>query len=62
MERYQPGGGYGSEFPEEKLQITGIVRIDIEEIVGKEDIGKDEQKEAVLKALEDKVPLPLVFE
>ncbi|MBI5213866.1 MAG: pyridoxamine 5'-phosphate oxidase family protein, partial [Nitrospirae bacterium] len=38
MKKYQPEGGYG-DFPEEKLQITGIVRIDIEEMVGKEDLG-----------------------
>ncbi len=62
MEKYQPGGCYGSEFPEEKLQITGIVRIDIEEMVGKEDLGKDKQKDVVLRSLEDKVQLPIVLE
>ncbi|MBI5026507.1 MAG: pyridoxamine 5'-phosphate oxidase family protein [Nitrospirae bacterium] len=61
MEKYQPEGGYG-DFPEEKLQITGIVRIDIEEVVGKEDLGKDKLKEAALKALADKVHLPIVLE
>jgi hypothetical protein len=39
MEKYQPEGAYG-DFPEEKLNITGVVRIDIEEMVGKEDLGK----------------------
>lgn len=38
MEKYQPEGGYG-EFLAEKLRITAVVRIDIEEITGKEDIG-----------------------
>jgi nitroimidazol reductase NimA-like FMN-containing flavoprotein (pyridoxamine 5'-phosphate oxidase superfamily) len=61
MQKYQPEGWYG-DFPEEKLKITGIVRIDIEEMVGKEDLGKDEQKEAVLRALEDKMNLPIVLE
>ena len=61
MKKYQPEGGYG-DFPEEKLQITGIVRIDIEEMVGKEDLGKDKLREAVLKALEEKVQLPIVIE
>ncbi len=61
MRKYQPEGGYGN-FLEEKLQITGIVRIDIEEMVGKEDLGKDKLKEAVLKALKEKVQLPIVLE
>ena len=61
MEKYQPEGGYGN-YLEEKLKIIGIVRIDIEEIVGKEDLGKDKLREAVLKALEDKVQLPVVLE
>jgi len=38
MEKYQPEGDYG-EIPEEKLRITGVVRIDIEEMTGKEDLG-----------------------
>ena len=37
MEKYQPEGGYG-DFPEEKLAVTGVVRIDIEETTGKEDL------------------------
>ena len=61
MQKYQPEGWYG-DFPEEKLKITGIVRIDIEEMVGKEDLGKDKLKDAVLKALEEKVQLPIVLE
>lgn len=61
MEKYQPEGGYG-EFPEEKLKITGIVRIDIEEMAGKEDLGKDGLKDAVMKALEEKAHLPIVLE
>ncbi len=60
MEKYQPEGGYG-EFPEEKLKITGIVRIDIEEMRGKEDLGRDGVREAALKALEEKVHLPVVL-
>ncbi|MDI9558143.1 MAG: pyridoxamine 5'-phosphate oxidase family protein [Syntrophorhabdus sp.] len=38
MEKYQPEGGYG-EFQPEKLEIIAVVRIDIEEITGKEDAG-----------------------
>lgn len=37
MEKYQPEGGYGAFLPE-KLDITAIVCIDIEDITGKEDI------------------------
>ena len=37
MKKYQPEGGYG-EFVPEKFDITAIIRIDIEEITGKEDI------------------------
>jgi hypothetical protein len=37
MGKYQPEGGYG-EFLPEKLTITAVVGIDIEEITGKEDI------------------------
>lgn len=62
MEKYQPEGGYGGEFPEEKLQITGIVMIDIEEMVGKEDLCKERHKEAVLKVLDGKVQLPIALE
>lgn len=61
MQKYQPEGGYG-DYLEEKLKITGIVRIDIEEMVGKEDLGKDELKKNVLKAMKNKMQLPIVLE
>ncbi len=61
MEKYQPGGGYG-EFLEEKLQITGLVRIDIEEISGKEDIGMGRIRERVMRALEENETLPIIIE
>jgi uncharacterized protein len=37
MEKYQPAGGYG-DFLQDKLAITAVIRIDIEEISGKEDL------------------------
>ena len=37
MAKYQPGGGYG-DFPESKLALTGIVRIDVAEMTGKQDL------------------------
>ena len=61
MQKYQPEGGYG-DFPEEKLKITGVVRIDIEEMTGKEDLGKDDIREKALKALAGKSALPVVIE
>ena len=50
MEKYQPGGGYGP-FREEKLAITAVVRIDIEAMSGKEDLGKGPHRERVLDVL-----------
>lgn len=61
MEKHQPGGGYG-EYTKEKLDKVGIVRIDIEEMRGKEDLGDERMKETVLKALRDKVFLPITIE
>ncbi|MDA8103811.1 MAG: pyridoxamine 5'-phosphate oxidase family protein [Nitrospiraceae bacterium] len=61
MRKYQPEGGYG-DFREEKLKITGVVRIDIEEMTGKEDLGKEELKEKALKILEDGIPLPVTIQ
>ncbi len=61
MEKYQPEGGYG-DFTEEKLAITDVVRIDIEEMTGKEDLGKEGLRDAALKALEGKTVLPVVLE
>jgi nitroimidazol reductase NimA-like FMN-containing flavoprotein (pyridoxamine 5'-phosphate oxidase superfamily) len=61
MEKYQPEGGYG-EFSEEKLSITGIVRIDVLEMTGKQDLGKDGIQEEAVKALKEGAWLPIVIE
>ncbi|MBI3601029.1 MAG: pyridoxamine 5'-phosphate oxidase family protein [Nitrospinae bacterium] len=61
MEKHQPGGGYG-DYTEDKLTKVGIVRIDIEEMRGKEDLRDGSIKEVVLKALKEKVPLPTTIE
>jgi nitroimidazol reductase NimA-like FMN-containing flavoprotein (pyridoxamine 5'-phosphate oxidase superfamily) len=50
MEKYQPEGGYG-DYLEEKLSITGIVRIEVESMTGKEDLGKGEVRERLLAEL-----------
>ena len=60
MRKYQPEGGYGP-YLEEKLALTGVVRIDIEEVVGKEDLGKAEVRERVMAALAAGEPLPLTI-
>lgn len=39
MDKYQPGGGYGA-FRDDKLRITAVIRIDIEEMTGKENISR----------------------
>lgn len=61
LEKYQPDGGYG-DFPEASLAKTGVVRIDIEEMTGKEDLGDGKIKEAALKTLADQTPLPIAIE
>ena len=48
--------------PEEKLALTCIVRIDIEDMSGKEELGKDEAREQILLALQGKRELPIVME
>lgn len=60
MAKYQPAETFGV-YPEEKLALTGIVRIDIEEVVGKEDLGKGELEEKALAALRSGAHLPLVI-
>lgn len=60
MAKYQPAETFGV-YPEEKLAITGIVRIDVEEVVGKEELGKGELEEQALAALRSGAHLPLVI-
>jgi nitroimidazol reductase NimA-like FMN-containing flavoprotein (pyridoxamine 5'-phosphate oxidase superfamily) len=60
MEKYQPEGGYGP-YVKEKLGRTGIVRIDVETMTGKEDLGKGEHRDRALDALEKGTPLPIVL-
>ncbi len=60
MEKYQPEGGY-FDFPSEKLAITCVVRIDVQEMTGKEDLGKDEIREEAMKALREEAALPITL-
>jgi uncharacterized protein len=61
MAKYQPQGGDGP-YPEEKLALTCVVRIDIDDISGKEELGKNEMRRHALQALEERQPLPLIME
>jgi hypothetical protein len=61
MKKYQPEGGYG-EFPEDKLGLTEVIRIDIEEMAGKEDLGAEDLREAAIKALKETARPPVVIE
>jgi len=58
LEKYQPEGVAGA-YLQEKLGITAIVRIDVQEMTGKEDLGTGEVRDRVLAALENNDPLPL---
>jgi nitroimidazol reductase NimA-like FMN-containing flavoprotein (pyridoxamine 5'-phosphate oxidase superfamily) len=60
MDKYQPEGGYGP-YLKEKLGLTGIVRIDVEEMSGKEDLGKGAHRDRALEALEKGLALPIIL-
>jgi nitroimidazol reductase NimA-like FMN-containing flavoprotein (pyridoxamine 5'-phosphate oxidase superfamily) len=60
MDKYQPEGGYG-RYPDETLAMTGIVRIDVVEMTGKEDLGKGVHRDRALEALEQGLAPPIVL-
>jgi len=49
------------EYSAASFSETGIVRIDIEEMTGKESLGKGKVREAALEALRSGKPLPVVI-
>jgi hypothetical protein len=61
MAKHQPGGTF-DPIDAEHLNKTGIVRIDIESITGKEDLGKGAIREKILKALEDDATFPIILD
>lgn len=61
MAKHQPAGSY-AEFADDKLAITGVVRIDVEEMVGKESLRDGEVRQRALAALAEGVPLPFTIE
>lgn len=60
MSKYQPDVEW-RDYPEEKLSITGIVRIDVEEMVGKEELGKDAVREKAQQILSGKQHVPVII-
>ncbi len=60
LRKYQPEGGYGP-YLEEKLALTAIIRIEVDGLSGKEDLGKDELREQALALLAGGGPLPVVL-
>lgn len=61
LRKFQPESSF-TGYSDEKLDLTGIVRIDIDDLSGKEDMGKDDLRERALRALTDGAPLPVVLE
>jgi nitroimidazol reductase NimA-like FMN-containing flavoprotein (pyridoxamine 5'-phosphate oxidase superfamily) len=61
MRKFQPGTTF-SGYSDDKLDITGIVRIDIDDLSGKEDLGKEDLREQALRAVADGGPFPVVLE
>jgi nitroimidazol reductase NimA-like FMN-containing flavoprotein (pyridoxamine 5'-phosphate oxidase superfamily) len=61
MRKFQPGTTF-SGYSDDKLDITGIVRIDIDDLSGKEDLGKDDLREQALRIVAEGGPLPVVLE
>ncbi len=62
MRKYQPEGGWG-EYTEGRLGLTEVVCIDIYEMTGKEDLGREKSlRDAAFAALERGLPLPVVIE
>lgn len=61
LAKHQPGSDLPG-YPPDKLALTAVVRIDAEELVGKEDLGTEAQRERILRALEGGEPLPLTLD
>lgn len=61
LEKHQPGSAL-PDYPPEKLALTAVVRIDVDEAVGKEDLGTAAQRERIVRALRDGEPLPLLLD
>lgn len=61
MDKYQ-GVGQWPPLPDEKAAAVGVVRIDVEELVGKESLGSGGLREKADEALRGGAALPVAFE
>lgn len=61
MDKYE-GPGRWPPLPEDKVAAVGIVRIDVEELVGKEHLGRGSLRERAEEALGGAAALPAVLE
>lgn len=61
MQKHE-GGDMQYEYGEAALRETGIVRIDIEQMTGKESLGQGNVRETALAALNSGEPLPIVID
>ena len=61
MKKFQPDSDF-DHFPEDNLKKTAVVRIDIENISGKEDLGEGRVRELALQALKNPEKLPVVID
>jgi len=60
MEKYQPEGGFG-DYTQKRLGLTAIIRVDIQAMSGKEDLGKGDVRDRALEALGSSAPLPVTL-
>ena len=61
VKKYEPTSDVG-EFPENKIAVTAVVRIDIETMTGKEDLGTGEARQKALEVLGSASFLPIVID
>jgi uncharacterized protein len=61
MQKYQPDGVHW-EYRPEQLAVTGVVRIGIEAMEGKEHLGAGQLREAAVQLLENPVQPPILHD
>ena len=61
LKKFQPDSDFDL-FPDENLRKTAVIRIDIENMSGKEDLGEGRVRELALQALKNPQKLPVVID